>query len=354
MRTRTDVALYILNQKRAHLREIEERFSVTLTIAADDTLQGSVYHVLERGELASPPPAPPRLGLVQIDSHAFSEIEEEEEIGAEAEAESEAESDEDEGDEERNADAQGENGKRRRRRRRRRGREREPSGVDSDAPQPSDDALAAMVQIGGDFVAPAEAIVGDGEVDEIDAEREGDATLAEAHVEGERDGRRRRRSRRGGRRGERGERDDHAAQPGFRSPYGSWVRSADEGEQGAEASTGPVDLTVYTSELQGEQPPAAPSYTAQAAQDAPAAEAPAAGSPAAEASVESVMEAQPKPEVVPAAAAPEPAPPAPETPSSRAARARARARVELLPEAPPPPEKKGGWWQRAKSQITGG
>ena len=64
VRTRSIVALYMLNQKRAHLREIEERFGVTLTIAADDTLQGSVYHVLERGELASPAarPAAPRSG----------------------------------------------------------------------------------------------------------------------------------------------------------------------------------------------------------------------------------------------------------------------------------------------------
>ena len=34
-RTRPDVALYVLNQKRAHLRGLEERFAITITICAD-------------------------------------------------------------------------------------------------------------------------------------------------------------------------------------------------------------------------------------------------------------------------------------------------------------------------------
>ncbi len=55
-RTRTEVALYILNQKRSHLRGLEKRFGVQVTVGADDTLQGTVYHALERGEPAVPPP----------------------------------------------------------------------------------------------------------------------------------------------------------------------------------------------------------------------------------------------------------------------------------------------------------
>ena len=50
--TRTAVALYILNQKRAHLRDLEKRFGASLTIAADDGLSGTNYYTLERGELA--------------------------------------------------------------------------------------------------------------------------------------------------------------------------------------------------------------------------------------------------------------------------------------------------------------
>ncbi len=53
IRTRTPVAFYILNEKRAHLRELERRFGVAVTIDADDSLIGNVYHALERGEPAS-------------------------------------------------------------------------------------------------------------------------------------------------------------------------------------------------------------------------------------------------------------------------------------------------------------
>jgi ribonuclease E len=50
--TRTPVALYILNQKRGHLRSIEERFGVSITVVADDELTGTTYHAIERGEPA--------------------------------------------------------------------------------------------------------------------------------------------------------------------------------------------------------------------------------------------------------------------------------------------------------------
>src|SRR5437763_11200505 len=40
IRTRSEVALYVLNHKRAHLRELEQRFQVLLTITADPTVTG--------------------------------------------------------------------------------------------------------------------------------------------------------------------------------------------------------------------------------------------------------------------------------------------------------------------------
>ncbi|MFD0937918.1 ribonuclease E/G, partial [Methylobacterium trifolii] len=52
LRTRTEVALYILNQKRAHLRELEIRFGVTVTIAADERLPATTAFQLDRGEPA--------------------------------------------------------------------------------------------------------------------------------------------------------------------------------------------------------------------------------------------------------------------------------------------------------------
>ena len=50
VRTRSEVALYVLNHKRAHLRELEERFRVTLTISADATVTGQVSYIIDRGE----------------------------------------------------------------------------------------------------------------------------------------------------------------------------------------------------------------------------------------------------------------------------------------------------------------
>ncbi len=50
VRTRSEVALYMLNHKRAHLRALEERFRVTLTISADATVTGEQSYVIDRGE----------------------------------------------------------------------------------------------------------------------------------------------------------------------------------------------------------------------------------------------------------------------------------------------------------------
>ena len=68
LRTRAVVALYILNQKRAHLHELERRFGVHITVAADDTLTGAIYHALERGALASGPRLPPVPSPLRVDS----------------------------------------------------------------------------------------------------------------------------------------------------------------------------------------------------------------------------------------------------------------------------------------------
>ncbi len=49
-RTRPDVALYVLNQKRAHLRSLEERFAITITIVADESLRAPQAFVIDRGD----------------------------------------------------------------------------------------------------------------------------------------------------------------------------------------------------------------------------------------------------------------------------------------------------------------
>jgi ribonuclease E len=170
VRARTPVALYILNQKRAHLHDLERRFGVAITVEADDSLTGSNTHAIERGEPASGLRAeeaaresevrPAGYGAAPADVEEFA-IEEEAEAEAAEGGEGEASEEGAEGAEPARGDGEagageGEPGRRRRRRRRRRGGERPAAeGVVADMPQPTDAGLAAVAEIGGDFAAAA-------------------------------------------------------------------------------------------------------------------------------------------------------------------------------------------------------
>ena len=150
VRTRMEVALYILNQKRQHLTDIESRFGVSVTVTADVTLTGTVYHAIERGEPATPvvPPKPQALGYGggAEEQDVETEIEEIEDETVEDAVETAS----GEGEAEREADGDG-NGGRRRRRRRRRGRDRGPSSIEADADQPSDTGMEVLARAEGDF-----------------------------------------------------------------------------------------------------------------------------------------------------------------------------------------------------------
>ncbi len=50
VRTRSDIALYLLNHKRAHLRALEERFRIVIMVHADATVGGQLSFVIEKGE----------------------------------------------------------------------------------------------------------------------------------------------------------------------------------------------------------------------------------------------------------------------------------------------------------------
>src|SRR5947209_1523061 len=50
VRTRSEVGLYLLNQKRAHLRGLEERFQITIVVNADPAMGGQVPFLIEKGE----------------------------------------------------------------------------------------------------------------------------------------------------------------------------------------------------------------------------------------------------------------------------------------------------------------
>ena len=90
VRTRSDVALYVLNQKRGHLREIEARFGVTILISADATLAGQQYYAIERGGPARGPVLPlpsVKPDMITPEAEPEAEAEIEEEVVAEAAAE---------------------------------------------------------------------------------------------------------------------------------------------------------------------------------------------------------------------------------------------------------------------------
>ena len=180
VRTRTAVALYILNQKRANLRDLERRFGVAIVVEADDTLTGANYHAIERGEPAAGVKSevePPK----SLADEFATIVEEPEPIEDDSEEVPEAPGQE--GQEVPHASDragglpadEGDAGRRRRRRRRRRGGERSfGENPPQDTPQPTDDGLAAVAEIGGDLQAPngeGNAFVRRGPRSEEDRER---------------------------------------------------------------------------------------------------------------------------------------------------------------------------------------
>ena len=134
VRTRPEVALYVLNQKRAHLADLEARFNVAITISTDATLLGTRYFEVERGEFVGnegrivPSPIKAEAVLSDADEEALDAAAEAEALDAENGGETDAIAPG--GREERPEGERGEGGrKRRRRRRRRRGGERDANGV---------------------------------------------------------------------------------------------------------------------------------------------------------------------------------------------------------------------------------
>ncbi len=126
VRTRTEVALYVLNHKRAHLRDLETRFHISITVNADANVGAAQPFVIEKGEQMHSPEAAKAL-LAQAAVPAIVDDEEDEEpVEDVAEEEAiETEATEGEGEAEaasENAEPREDDGQRRGRRRRRRGR----------------------------------------------------------------------------------------------------------------------------------------------------------------------------------------------------------------------------------------
>ena len=179
----TTVALYILNQKRDSLVQLEERYDIRVLVARDDALVPPAFR-LERLRAYAPAEATTLLAA-PLTQTSISEEEEEEEIEDVAEV----------APAEEEADQERSHSRRRRRRRRRPEEEAAPA-----ATAPAAEAVEEMAEAEGEFVSEggrAEGIEQEGD-DEGDAER-----------------RRRRRGRRGGRRHGRRETE---VEPSFAGP----------------------------------------------------------------------------------------------------------------------------------------
>jgi ribonuclease E len=207
VRSRPEVALYVLNQKRRHLAELEMRFGTVIAVSGEPPENGAGFTV-ERGapieERPERVPAAPTIEAPQVEAPA--EPEPEEDFEAEEAAERDSES----------ADGGGEGRDKRRRRRRRRGNgddrherhrdDRHERSRYADTPTGNDEPR------GDEPERLADASAGPRDDDrEINGDADG------------RDARRRRRGRRGGRRRGRGReggeyRDDNR---GGSEPYAS-------------------------------------------------------------------------------------------------------------------------------------
>ncbi len=291
VRTRMEAAFYILNQKRIHLRELENRFGVMISVVADDTLTGTTNYAIDRGEPALRLEHKSAATGIQIDAITPIDVVEEDEPEIETEAEDETEVEEAAGgSEEDREDGEG-NGRRRRRRRRRRGRDR--------------DAVAGAAQ--GEEGSEDEGSEGDEkEATEVEASGdEGEGVEGSESAE-ERNRRRRRRGRRGGR-----------------------GRGRDEAIETFATEEGFVAATEAVAEAVGTLDDVPVSEPAPAPEPAAASEERIETKPAPQAAEEPVAEA-PRPVI------PEPEPVA----------------VVLTPPDPERP-KRAGWWSKAKSVLGG-
>ena len=79
VRTRSEVALYVLNHKRAHLRELEQRFRITITISADPTVSGQQSYIVDRGEQVHTVEAAKALAAAAVQMH-FAAREDDEDV----------------------------------------------------------------------------------------------------------------------------------------------------------------------------------------------------------------------------------------------------------------------------------
>jgi ribonuclease E len=336
VRTRTDVALYVLNHKRGHLRDLENAFKVSLSVVADANVSGLQSYIIDRGEQVHTLEAAKALIAAQAAASVpQAEEADDQEEAFDAEIESEIETEETEGLTE-DASAGGEaggdqenQGRGRKRRRRRRGR----GGSEArEASQPGEEQESAPAEQAAD--APAE----DGEAEDDETEEQPAFGRGEQRPSGER--RPRRRGRRGGRR-RRGGGDDGLAgsiSDEFAAPAES------------EAVSAAADLDAYppSSTLPEVQPePIAPAHEPQPVhQTSPEIVSSQPSEPAAHEGDKHTPRRSTVREKVSFGSSNAPASPAPAPAAHSAPESAPAAEPAASAAASEAPQRKAGWWSR--------
>jgi ribonuclease E len=379
-RTRSQIALYVLNHKRTHLYDLEHRFQIAITIVADDAISGQLPFVIEKGEQVHTLDQARALAVqataIPIAVEESKELEQaiEEIDSEEGEEEETAEADAAEpGEPAETAEGRtedGEGGGRRRRRRRRRGRRGEAreegpamaGTTDGEAARaepdfPGEELPADVPAAAEESVAVEEA--GSGDMDAGLGEEELEAAGIVQPDQANGDGRRRRRrGRRGGRRNRREEGDLGVGPPE------NGIAPVDEELAHAVADFGGAPVEEGRDERQ-EEPDRADQPRGEVPQPEPA---PGGNEPAAPPKPEMLRRRstvrepapflvggaaparEPAPAMAPSTAATPPAPPHPGPEAVASA-----APVE--PTEPPPPEpsdaapapvtrRRAGWWAK--------
>ena len=226
----TSVAIYLLNEKRDHLLMIEQRFAMSISVTADDSILAPEFSIeaLENREPGEELPIAP-LSVESIEAIEIDDTSDEDDDEDEAEARDEGR------DEPRDA-----SGGRRRRRRRR----RKPS---------SDDTAAAMEVVN---------VEADGQDDDDEGDEPKAARSASDEDGDDQPRRRRRRGRRGGRGRRRTEDEVNADEAGTESGEATEAAApaADEGTE-----TGVPAETAVADSASGD----APSDSAEASEEKP-------------------------------------------------------------------------------------
>ena len=259
VRTRTDVALYVLNHKRGHLRDLENAFKISLSVVADANVGGLQSYIIDRGEQVHTLEAAKALIAAQAVASppAQADPADDEDEAIDAEFESEVETEESEGlaedalaSEAGDSEQEGQ-GRRRRRRRRRRGR----GGGEAREASVGDDQEGVAAE------PASEATAEDEEAEDEEAEEQPGSARSEQQGAGER--RPRRRGRRGGRR----RRGGGAADDGL----GASISDELVAPQESEAASAVADLDAFApaSALPEVQPePIAPAHESALAERA--------------------------------------------------------------------------------------